>query len=159
MNEHLTPAQFDALLIGDTNPGATEHLAACATCTAEFAATRSSIGQLTEALTGMAHHSRQERQERFRRDTPATILSFRSASTKRPVRRLTATFALAASVAIVAAVIPFSHMTHPPVVKAPIAAPVSTVQSDEALLNEIDQQLSASVPEALAPLEDPTKEK
>lgn len=158
MNEHLTPAQFDALLIGDTNPSALpltaqEHLSTCATCTAEFANTRSLLGHLSEALTGMA------REQPFRRNTPATLLNFRSAAAKRPVRRFTATFALAASFALAAAILPFTHMAAPPATKAPISTPASTVQSDEALLNDIDQQLSASVPQALALLEDPTKEK
>jgi hypothetical protein len=148
MNEHLTPAQIDALLIGDTNPEAAQHLAACPTCTAEFAATRSSLAHLSEALTCMAQ------QERFRRNTQATILNFRATPTGRPVRRMT--FALAATIALAAAILPFTHMAAPPATKAPVAAPTSTVQSDEALLNEIDQQLSASVPQALAPLEDPS---
>jgi anti-sigma factor RsiW len=150
MIEHLTPAQFDALLIGDTHPAAASHLAACAPCTAEFSALHASIGQLSAALTNMA------REELLRRNNQFSLLNTRRNAPRRPIFRLTATLALAASVAIVAAVVPFGHLVHQPVAHAPITAPVSTVQSDEALLNEINQQLSASVPSALAPLADPS---
>lgn len=145
---HLTAAQLDGVLIGDTNPAAQAHLRSCPACAAQVAATRASFTRFSEALTSMAQS---ERSQPVRR--PVLIDSFAS---RRPMRRLTATFALAASVAIVAAAVPYGRIAPPPAVKTPVAAAPPSVQSDEALLNEIDQQLSASVPAALAPLEDPT---
>jgi len=148
LTTHLTAAQLDGILIGDTNSAALAHIESCPTCAAELDTTRSSITLFGEALTSMAQNERSRLAPR-----PTLIDSF---SAKRPIRRLTATLALAASVAIVATVVPFGHLMPPPAVKTPPPVPVSSVQSDEALLNEIDQQLSASVPAALAPLEDPT---
>jgi len=148
MNQkHLTPAQFDALLIGDRDDAAARHLQACPACAAEVAEVRSSLILLSGAITGMA------KAERFHHNTRTTLLA---PPTRRPIFRLTATLALAASVAIVAAVLPVGRLMHPPTVHTPITASTHTQESDEALLTEIDQQLSASVPEALEPLQDPT---
>jgi anti-sigma factor RsiW len=147
---HLTPGQLDALLIGDRDDAATRHLEACPACAAELSDMRASISLLSSTVTNIAQVVR------FRHNTHSSMLSSPVASRRRPIFHLTATLALAASVAIIAAVVPVGRLIHPPTAQAPIAAPARTLESDEALLTEIDQQLSASVPEALAPLEDPT---
>ncbi|SFS08921.1 hypothetical protein SAMN05421771_1559 [Granulicella pectinivorans] len=144
---HLTPGQLDALLIGDRNDAATRHLEACPSCAAEVAEMRTSLTLLSEAITSMA------KAELFHHNTRTSLLT---STTKRPVFRLVATFALAASVAVVAAILPVGRLMHPPAAHPAITATANTVESDEALLTEIDQQLSASVPEALEPLQDPT---
>ena len=148
--DHLTSRQLDCLLIGDTDNTATAHIATCETCAAEVATMRSSIAMLSDSLTGMSDHAR------LRRNLLAGMQGERLVTPARTWPRMISTFALAGSVAILAAVVPLSHLMHPPTPAAPVITQTHSVESDEALLNEIDQQLSTNVPEALAPLEDPT---
>lgn len=147
---HLTGAEMDRVLVGDADEAVRVHLLGCAACAAEVEGVRSAVGLLCSALTEMADA------ERFRQGSGASLLSFKPV---RPIRRAPAYLALAASLAVVAALVPFGRIARGPAVKAPAPVVVAqSVESDEALLNEIDQQLSASVPSALAPLEDPAGE-
>ena len=139
---HLTTEQLDELLAGGgRDDRAARHLRFCAVCAREVAGLRGAIGGLREGLTEMAARDRG---------------SLRAARVERirPVRRVPAYLALAASVAIVAVLVPLGRTVHPPVT-TPDAGTVRSVAADEALLQEIDQQVSASVPAALEPLENP----
>jgi hypothetical protein len=67
----------------------------------------------------------------------------------------------AAAALVIAITLPLAlHHDQPPAQRAPAPAAVtaqpSTSQSDEALLEEIDQTLSSSIPSPMQPLDDPT---
>jgi hypothetical protein len=65
----------------------------------------------------------------------------------------------AAAVVFVAALFPLSmhrQRPAPPVIRTIATSPLQTTESDEALLADIDQKLSADVPAPMAPLADPT---
>src|SRR6266566_2656012 len=125
-----------------------EHLRACLVCSAELRSLRDSLSHFREASVSYA---RQEFAQSYaQRSSIAPPHSFLS----QPL------YWTAAAVVFVAALFPLSmHRQHPapPVAGATAtSSSLQTTESDEALLADIDQKLSADVPSPMAPLADPT---
>ncbi len=128
-----------------------EHLRACLTCSAELRNLRDSLSHFRDASTSYA---RQEfvQQSYAQRSSIAPPHSYLS----QPL------YWTAAALVFVAALFPLSmHRQRPaPPVTATLASasPQTTesAESDDALLADIDQTVSADVPSPMAPLADPT---
>jgi hypothetical protein len=141
LNPHLTEAQLYDLLDANADRATELHMAECANCSQEFA-------QLSEALAN------------FRLAANGIAL------THEPIRKPLATpqrmhfrpaawaTGLATAALVVAGSLTALHR-HTAIEPAPIAvtAPTHDSISDEALLQDIDSDLSASVPAQLKPLD------
>jgi hypothetical protein len=155
---HLNAEEMDGLLYAPETAAAevTEHVQRCAACASEVAAMRDALGLFREAMTGTAEAA----VRRWEPVAPALLWKGdkRGGKVFRPVPGY---FALAATVALVAVLIPLERPVRRPVAAtvvetvAPGAASPATQDSDNVLLEEIDQQVSESVPTALEPLEYP----
>jgi hypothetical protein len=125
-----------------------EHLRACLICSAELRSLRDSLSHFREASVSFARQEfAQSYAQRSSITPPHSFLS-------QPL------YWTAAAVVFVAALFPLSlHRQHPasPVAQtATSASSLRATESDEALLADIDQKLSADVPAPMAPLADPT---
>jgi hypothetical protein len=124
-----------------------EHLRACLVCSAELKILRDSISSFRDASTSFA---RQEFAQSYaRRSSIAPPHSYLS----QPL------YWAAAAVVFVAALFPLTiHRQQPfsPMTAKSAAASPQTIESDEALLADIDQKVSADVPSPMEPLADPT---
>jgi hypothetical protein len=165
MTLHLSHEQLCDLILADVSPRREgeswndpndlnaesdvvhEHLRACLICSAELRSLRDSLSHFREASVSFA---RQEFAHSYaQRSSIAPPHSFLS----QPL------YWAAAAVVFVAALFPLSmHRQHPtaPAARTSLTSPVQTTESDEALLADIDQKLSADVPAPMAPLADPT---
>lgn len=125
-----------------------EHLRACLVCSAELRSLRDSLSHFRDASVSYA---RQEFAQSYaHRSSIAPPHSFLS----QPL------YWTAAAVVFVAALFPLSMYRQrpaPPVIRTiATSSSLQTTESDEALLADIDQKLSADVPSPMAPLADPT---
>jgi hypothetical protein len=125
-----------------------EHLRACLVCSAELRSLRDSLSHFRDASVSYA---RQEfAHSHAQRSSIAPPHSFLS----QPL------YWAAAAVVFVAALFPLSmhrHRPAPAVIGTTATSPSrQTTESDEALLADIDQKLSADVPSPMEPLADPT---
>jgi hypothetical protein len=123
-----------------------EHLRACLVCSAELRSLRDSLSHFRDASVSFA---RQEFAQSYaQRSSIAPPHSYLS----QPL------YWAAAAVVFVAALFPLSmHRQHPtPPVAQTTASSLQPTESDEALLADIDQKLSADVPAPMAALADPT---
>jgi hypothetical protein len=125
-----------------------EHLRACLICSAELKSLRDSLSHFREASVSYA---RQEFAQSYaRRSSIAPPHSYLS----QPL------YWAAAAVVFVAALFPLSmhrQRSASPVARTAISTSArQATESDEALLADIDQKLSADVPAPMAPLADPT---
>src|SRR5258708_5131629 len=125
-----------------------EHLRACLICSAELKSLSDSLSHFREASVSFA---RQEFAQSYaQRSSIAPPQSFIS----QPL------YWAAAAVVFVAALFPLSMQRQRPT--SPVArttatsSSLPTTESDEALLADIDQKVSADVPSPMAPLADPT---
>lgn len=150
LSQHLTSEQMDGLLFAHDagrDEAAALHLKACPACSAELAELRSSLGVFREATTELAE----------RRRPRQNLLSSRPTSARDGFRSVPAYFALAASLAVTAVIVPLVRPLRKPEAPVPIKVSEPAVApDDDALLMEIDQQLDASVPAVMEPLADPT---
>jgi hypothetical protein len=162
MNLHLTHEQLCDLILADSSlPLEGEfrndfendsdvvhaHLRACLVCSAELKSLRDSLANFRDASSSFA---RQEFAHSYaRRSSIAPPHSYLS----QPL------YWAAAAVVFVAALFPLTiRQQHPvasPITTAASSSP-QTMESDEALLADIDQKVSADVPSPMAPLADPT---
>ncbi len=157
MNLHLTHEQLCDLLLADSSSpeaaGSTivqEHLHACHTCAAEFENLRESLAIFREATSSYASQI-------------AVPVVVRPASIAPPHRYLMQPlyWAVAAALLVVTS-LPFTLHRQP--APEPTMATTTTLhfsaphaaESDEALLEDIDQQVFADVPAPMQPLADPT---
>ena len=149
MNHHLTTEQLNDLLLSPSiapNTQVDRHLRACSACAEELLSLRASLANFRSAATSFAYH-----QSTLVPRTAAPAPSSRLLSFRAPL-----SWAAAAAI-VVAAVLPASmHRLRPKPSPAPVTVAPHTQQSDEALLEEINQNLSAPVPSAMQPLNDPT---
>jgi hypothetical protein len=125
-----------------------EHLRACLVCSAELRSLRDSLFHFRDASVSYA---RQEFAQSYaQRSSIAPPHSYLS----QPL------YWTAAAVIFVAALFPLSmhrqRATAPVIRTIATSSPLQTTESDEALLADIDQKLSADVPAPMAPLADPT---
>lgn len=152
MNPHLTHEQLcDMILARSPHPLSSDfaalqhHLGSCPACSAELASLRASITLLREASTSYS----QQQFTRLRSDNIPTL----SKTLIQPI------YWAAAAVLCIAAALPLTlHRQNPstPVSSASTIKPATPSPSDEALLEEINQELSAPIPSPMQPLADPT---
>jgi hypothetical protein len=123
------------------------HLQACAVCSAELATLRDSLSHFRDASTSFA---RQEFAQSYaQRSSIAPPHSYLS----QPL------YWTAAALIFVAALFPLSMRRQPalsPLTHTAASVSSQTTESDEALLTDIDQMVSADVPASMEPLADPT---
>jgi hypothetical protein len=139
-NQHLTTEQLYDLL-DRPNVASGTHLHVCATCQQEFAILRSSLDNFRVAATNLA--AAEMSPLAVRRELPAPRFGFRP-------QAFAATFATVAVLLTLTLLRPH-HVD--PAAAAPAAVTATSPESDAALLDGIQQDLSASVPPSLAPLE------
>jgi hypothetical protein len=134
MNTHLSSEQFDGVLSGQASQDAKLHLSGCAQCSEELASLRGAFGNFREAASAVAEQHR--------------LLAV--TSTPRRVPRMA--WGLAAAALFMSIAAPFTVHRR---VAVPIEGPVTqnaVTMSDEALLDNVQNDLSSSVPESLLPL-------
>jgi hypothetical protein len=126
------------------------HLQACAVCSAELTSLRDSLSHFREASTSFA---RQEFAQSYaQRSSIAPPHSYLS----QPL------YWTAAALIFVAALFPLSMRRQPALspamntTRTTTSVSSQTTESDEALLTDIDQMVSADVPTPMEPLADPT---
>jgi hypothetical protein len=158
MNLHLTHEQLCDVLLADSSlqfidagretDVVGQHLQACLICAAELKSLRDSLSHFRDASVA---YSRHEFAHSYARRSsiapPHSLLS-------QPL------YWAAAAVVFVAALFPISlHQQQSAARSAAKAAAVlssQTAESDEALLADIEQKVSADVPSPMEPLADPT---
>jgi anti-sigma factor RsiW len=146
MNTHLTDEQMYELLDRNPNAQAQSHLQSCAGCRSEVSSLRASLLDFRAAATSFAAA---EVPPLAARTVAPRAHSFRMQIWAASLTAATALLAL--SIAVV----------HP--VKAPVngvttttsTQPAATTESDDALLDGIQQDLSTNIPPPLEPLEVP----
>jgi len=166
MNRHLTHEQLCDLLLAKHAPDTSEssghiellreHLRDCHLCSAEFASLSQSLATFRSTADAWATR------EWTSRPASPTLLHHAPARTASTARALMGPALWAAATALVVAItLPLTlHRDQPAAPKTPALAVVTTQpgtsQSDEALLEEIDQTLSSPIPSPMQPLDDPT---
>jgi hypothetical protein len=153
MTLHLTHEQLCDVILADsslpregTSTIVQDHLHACLHCSAELESLRASLSLFREASTSYAG-------QQFVRSCMKT------GSIAPPQHFLTQPlYWAAAAVLLVAASFPIKlyRQQHHPVPAAPAVVAPHIAESNEALLEEVDQTLSADVPSPMEPLADPT---
>lgn len=159
LTAHLTEDQFGKLLTRAAEDGngertavfsaAESHLEICAQCSAELAAMRNSLSLFRQATRAYADNEL--------RSVPRVVVPVRSrfSLTAQPVW-----LAAAAAALLLAAVLPLQlarqQTRHHPAAPVAAAKAAPATQSDEALLEDIDRDTSASVPASMQALADPT---
>jgi len=151
MNLHLTHEQLCDLILADSSLRPSDdsdiveqHLQACLICSAELKSLRDSLSHFRDASVAYA---RQEFAQSYaQRSSIAPPQSYLS----QPL------YWAAAAVIFVAALFPITlhHYAASSAVKATAVSPQT--ESDDALLADIDQKVSADVPSPMEPLADPT---
>jgi anti-sigma factor RsiW len=151
MTQHLTHEQICDFILDPPSESAPSalHLMACPQCSAELA-------NLSGALHSFQKLSRNFAERELAR-RPVVLHMPR----RRSVMAIPA-YVAAAALFLCAVFIPL-HLHHPVAsvstaspMAAVVAVPAQSTESDEALLDEINQDLSASVPSPMEPLADPT---
>ena len=152
MTLHLSHEQLCDVILADSSlprEGSStivqDHLHACLHCSAELESLRASISLFREASTSYAG-------QQFTRSF------LKIGSIAPPQHYLTQPlYWAAAAVVLVAASFPLSlYRQHRPLPAATAIVAPHTTESDEALLDDVDQTLSADVPSPMEPLADPT---
>jgi hypothetical protein len=153
MTLHLTHEQLCDVILADsslpregTSTIVQDHLRACLHCSAELESLRASLSLFREAATSYAG-------QQFVRSCMKT------GSIAPPQHFLTQPlYWAAAAVLLVAASFPINlyRQQHHPVPAATAVVAPHIAESNEALLEEVDQTLSADVPSPMEPLADPT---
>ncbi|WP_353066278.1 hypothetical protein RBB77_07915 [Tunturibacter psychrotolerans] len=157
MNLHLTHEQLCDVLLADSSQQSVgdrdtdvvkQHLQACLICSAELKSLRDSLSHFRDA--SVAYSRQQFAQSYAQRSSiapPHSVLS-------QPL------YWAAAAVIFVAALFPVSLHRQTTAREAMKTAAVAAqnAESDEALLSDIDQKVSADVPSPMQPLADPTDE-
>ena len=150
---HLTSDQMSDLLaapVGSDLEAAEVHLASCAPCAAELASLREALSLFQEAT--IAHADREFGRVR-NLDRPAYAVL----PAHRPYSKTL--FWVAASAIVMAGFLPLEMRWQRTVAAPPAAVGVAsthTAESDEALLEDINRELSVSVPASMQALVDPT---
>ncbi len=153
LTPHLSEDQFGELLSASpktalhTVSPAEAHLLDCEQCAAEIASMRASLTLFREASTAYSD-------EQLRKLPPIQT----PARTARTLALWPAYWATAAAL-LLAALLPIQTLRQHPTLPTPtVVTPAADrpAQSDEALLDDIDRELSASVPTSMQALADPT---
>jgi hypothetical protein len=153
---HLTEEQFGELIAasakGASTASAESHLQGCGQCAAELASLRECLTLYREASTAYA--------DRELRRIPQVKLPARRRLLFFPVLE-SAYWAAAAAAIFLAALLPMQTLHRrtarpAPAVVASAANVSAGSESDEALLEDVNREESASVPAAMQALEDPS---
>jgi anti-sigma factor RsiW len=146
MTLHLTHEQLCDVILADSSlprEGSStivqDHLHACLHCSAELESLRASISLFREASTSYAG-------QQFTRSF------LKIGSIAPPQHYLTQPLYWAAAAVVLVA----AYRQHRPLPAATAIVAPHTTESDEALLDDVDQTLSADVPSPMEPLADPT---
>jgi hypothetical protein len=154
MTPHLTHEKLcDMILARSPHPLSSDfaslqrHLSACPSCTAELAALRASLTVFREASTSYS----QQQLTHLRADKITSVSKSKVAF--QPI------YWAAAAVLCIAAALPIT--LHRQIPSAPVSStsaikPAAISPSDEALLEEINTEISAPIPSPMQPLADPT---
>ena len=142
---HLTDQQMYDLLEPATNPATQSHLQSCPKCQAEFATLRESLLNFRTAATNLAAVAAPT----YPPVASRTIARFFGPKVW-AASFATATAALAVSIAMLHPVHNTLGTTAASTASAPQAAPAA--ESDDALLDGIQRDLSTSIPPSLEPL-------
>jgi anti-sigma factor RsiW len=157
MPAHLTPAQLDALLSPNASArdaaAAEAHLLLCPACAAELDHLRDSISLFRQASSNHASRELNNLQP----------LSLPTRSLLLPALQPTHWFAVAATLLI--ALLPLQTFRARPIQSTPAeaysaldpAVDSAEHQSDAALLDDVDREVSASIPTSMQALADPTQ--
>lgn len=156
INDHLTEEQFGELIAASSStsePGiarAEAHLRGCEQCATELSSLRECLCLFREASTAYANDQL--------RSVPKVVLPARRRLLFFP-RLQPAYMAAAAAAIILAALVPLQllhrHAPHPlPAAAATVAT--APMESDDALLEDVNSEVSASVPSSMQALADPT---
>jgi hypothetical protein len=162
MTPHLTHEQLCDLILAQPTPEPQEtgrldmlrdHIRTCEHCSAEFASLNTSLNTFRSTADAWAT-GEWSRPRASQSPLPARATLWGSL----PLPALWA----AAAVLVVAATLPLA-LHHNPPATAPTPALVTAApprhannQSDEALLEEVNETLSSSIPSPMQPLDDPT---
>lgn len=159
---HLTHEQLCDLVLADSQlaPSQAEHLRSCSICAAEYASLQQSLSSFRSATVSWADHTSASRVW----SSTTHLLALTPSVPSSALRRLVARPLLWASAAalVLATAIPFALHRHPAPSTARTTpnvqqhAPQVDHIGDEALLEEVDQTLSSSIPAPMQPLADPT---
>jgi hypothetical protein len=151
MTPHLTHEQLcDMLLARSPHPLSSDfaamqaHLGTCPACTAELTSLRTSLALFREATVSYSQQHLTPLHANAVPTVPKTAI---------PI------YWAAAAVLCIAAALPITlHRQTPsaPAASTSTTKPANLAQSDEALLEEINQELSAPIPSPMRPLADPT---
>jgi hypothetical protein len=156
MTQHLSHEQLCDVLLADADQGSgaldtqREHLADCLICASELHLLRGSAARFRTASIAYADR------ELARRSLPPR---FNSIYEVRSRKYFSQPLSWAAAALAVAVALPLGlHMHRPASPPASIAAstPAPSTESDEALLEGIDQDLTTDIPSPMKPLADPT---
>ena len=152
MTPHLTHEQLcDMILARSPHPLSSDfaalqhHLGSCPSCTAELASLRTSLALLRETSTSYAQQQLTQPRVNSTRTLPRNLFQ--------PI------YWAAAAILCIAAVLPITlHRQTPyaPAASTSTTKPANLAQSDEALLEEINQEIAAPIPSPMQPLADPT---
>jgi anti-sigma factor RsiW len=150
MSNHLNHQQFCDLLIDSTpNAASSAHLASCPECAAEFSTLEASLGLFRQASIQLAEQTIDRRPLLLPKRRHGRFLS------------IPAYIAAAAMLAVVL-FIPLLRSGNDSSIAdsgrpaAVTTASASPAESDEALFDEINQDIAASVPSPMEPLANPT---
>jgi hypothetical protein len=151
---HLSHEQLCDLLLADlplpeenNSDVVREHLRACLLCTAELESLRSSLSLFRSASSSYA--SQEFLRSPMQRESIAPPQRYLS----QPL------YWAAAAILLVAASFPLSlrrQHSPAPTTASIVSSRTAEIESDNALLEDIDQKLSADVPSPMEPLADPT---
>jgi hypothetical protein len=159
LTPHLSHEQLcDVVLARSPHPLSSDfatlqdHLRACPACTAELANLPESLSLFREASTAFAH------QQLLHQSTPNSLRSRSIRPLHRTVLHPGYWAAAAAAAILVVAALPLRFHQHPQSPSSPpaVVTPAHTTESDEALLEDINQTLSSPIPSPMQPLADPT---
>jgi hypothetical protein len=157
MTQHLSHEQLCDVLLADTSETLTgsldeqrEHLSACLICASELDVLSGSVSRFRASSMDYADH--QFARRKLRQPFAALYQPRSSGFFHQPL-------SWAAAALVVAITLPLGmHLRHPVVtpIKTPVSSSMHSTESDEALLEDIDQHLTAAVPSPMQPLADPT---
>ena len=133
MNSHLNSEQLERVLAGRPSYEVSQHLGKCARCVEDVASMRVVLGDFRSAAAGSAE---------YHQNFAEPVAAVRVPSTA---------WVLASVVLFAAIAAPFAVRHQEPVPSVVVARAPDAI-SDEALLDNVQNDLSASVPESLLPL-------
>jgi hypothetical protein len=151
---HLTDDQLAALLAAGAgscrgNDSAAEtHLLSCELCTAELEGMRESLSIFREASVACANTVYEGRLDGKSREWVAKA--------QRPQMLHPAFWAAAAAMLLTAVLLPLQMRRPAAAISGATHSPTSSGESDEALLEDVNRDLAASVPSPMQALVDPT---